>query len=62
MQLILPHSWGERPSGFRRYNYNWKVSKASGPNPKDAWLGLGTQPRYETPGELRVKIDKKRND
>ena len=26
--------------------------------PLDAWLGLGIQPHYESPGDPRVKIDK----
>ena len=28
----------------------------------DAWLGLGTQPHYEAPGDLQVEIVRKRSD
>ena len=42
---------GEWPSGLRRCNM---IRKVSGSNPLDVWPGLGTQPRYEAPGDLRV--------
>ena len=44
--------WGEWPSGLRRCNKNWKVP---GSNPLGARPGLGTQPHYEAPGDLRVE-------
>ena len=43
---------GEWPCGLRRCNENWKVPSS---NPLDARPGLGTQPRYEAPGDLRVE-------
>ena len=36
----------------------WKVS-SSNRTPLGAWPGLGTQPRYEAPGDLQVKIVEK---
>ena len=51
--------WGEWPSGLRRCSKNWKVP---GSNPLGAQLGLGTQPRYEAPGDLRVENVKKHSD
>ena len=43
---------GEWPSALRCCNQNQKFPVQT---PPVAPLGLGTQPRYEAPGDLRVK-------
>ena len=51
---IVHNKWGEWPSGLRCCNKNWKVP---GSNPLGAQPGLGTQPRYEAPSDLRVDYE-----
>ena len=45
--------WGEWPSGLRRCNKNRKVPGSK--PPLGARPGLGTQPRYEAPGDFPVE-------
>ena len=49
----------ELPSGLRRYV---TIGRFLVQSPLGARPGLGTQPRYEAPGDLRVKNRQKSSD
>ena len=39
-----------------------RIGRFPDPTPLDPRSGLGTQPRYETPGDLKIEIVRKHSD
>ena len=56
--IVPSKEWGEWPSGLRRCS---RIGRFPVQTPLGARPGLGTQPRYEAPGDLRAE-NVKRSD
>ena len=52
-QTLMVTVWGEWPSGL---SFAIRIERFLVQNPLGAWPGLGTQSRYEAPGDLHVEF------